>query len=146
MADVGAPHAGRTVEDATTVGGEIVHILRTSEHARLALEGAVRGERHPIGVKIVWGRDSRAGVLNIHEVFLPKNFLGGHGADPSSFLHGPKRVDASTRATAKCKNSRGVLCNYRLNALPSASSRPSPSGIGETRRDITGMLAAPAHG
>src|ERR1700754_3697381 len=74
MADVGAPHAGRTVEDATTVGGEIVHILRTSEHARLALKGAVRGERHPIGVKIVWGRDSRARVLNIHEVFLPKNF------------------------------------------------------------------------
>jgi len=47
MAGVHAPEAGGAVEDLSAVSGGIVHVFRGDEHARRALERAVRGKGHP---------------------------------------------------------------------------------------------------
>ena len=47
VAGVHAPQAGGSVEDLSAVSGGIVHVFRGDEHARRALESAVRGKGHP---------------------------------------------------------------------------------------------------
>jgi hypothetical protein len=71
---VGAPHAGRSVDQLAAVGCEVVHVLGAGEHARRLLEGAVRGERHPESGEIV--RDGGGGAditLDVH--FLKPRFF-----------------------------------------------------------------------
>ncbi|MEH2510658.1 uncharacterized protein (UPF0147 family) [Nitrobacteraceae bacterium AZCC 1564] len=66
--------------------------------------------------------------------------------DPSSFFCGSKRVDASTRATAKCKNGMKILCNHGLKfGVPKNVRRLITDAMGRAT-EIMGMLAAPAHG
>jgi len=50
MAGVAAPQPGRAVEDLAAVAAAVVHVLRTDQHARLALELPVGAEGHPEGV------------------------------------------------------------------------------------------------
>jgi len=85
-------------------------------------------------------------VLNIHEVFLPKNFWVATAADPSSFFRRPKRVDASTHATAKCKNSIEGSCNQWLNVSVSEGAMVLIANLIKRHDEVKGMLAAPAHG
>ena len=47
VAGVHAPEAGGAVENLAAVGRGVVHVFRGDEHARRALERAVRGEGHP---------------------------------------------------------------------------------------------------
>ena len=47
VAGVHAPQARRAVEDLAAVGGGVVHVFRGDEHARRALERAVRRKWHP---------------------------------------------------------------------------------------------------
>ena len=59
---VAAPHPGGGVDDLAAVGGEIMHVLGAGEQARVLLEGAVGGERHPMRGEIVRHADGGAGL------------------------------------------------------------------------------------
>src|SRR5664279_3622135 len=58
MAGIGAPQAGRAVDQLATIGCEIVHVLGANDQARTRLERPVGRERHPIGLEIV-GNDRK---------------------------------------------------------------------------------------
>ena len=53
VAGIDAPHAGGAVEHLAPVGVGVVHVLGRDQHARMALEVPVGGERHPVGPQIV---------------------------------------------------------------------------------------------
>ena len=55
MARVAAPQARRAIQHLTAIRGGIMHVFRTDEHARVLLELAVRGERHPKRVQVIRG-------------------------------------------------------------------------------------------
>ncbi|MNS65106.1 hypothetical protein D3C72_982550 [compost metagenome] len=73
VAGVDAPQAGRAVQDRATVGGEVVHVLGRGQQARLGLEAAVRGERHPEGIKVVGGPCGHACILSRRPVVLERS-------------------------------------------------------------------------
>ena len=56
MACIAAPQTCCAIENLAAVGGGVIHILGTCDHARAFLEGAVRRKRHPPGFKIVGGQ------------------------------------------------------------------------------------------
>ncbi|MNL37791.1 hypothetical protein D3C87_1599590 [compost metagenome] len=68
MAGVDAPQARRAVEDRATLGREIMHVLGRGQQARMSLEAAVRGERHPEGIKVVGGPCGHACILSARPV------------------------------------------------------------------------------
>ncbi len=53
---VAAPQAGRGVEQPAPIGHRVVHAFRTADQARMRLEMAVGGERHPERLEIVGRR------------------------------------------------------------------------------------------
>src|SRR5688572_27464838 len=55
MPGVGAPQAGRTVEQFAAVGGDVEHVLGADDQPRLFLEGAVGGEGDPVRLEVVGG-------------------------------------------------------------------------------------------
>ncbi len=59
VAGIDAPQPGGAVENAPSVGGGVVHALGRDQQARMRLELAVGGERHPIGFEII-GHDAGA--------------------------------------------------------------------------------------
>src|SRR5688500_18652305 len=52
---IGAPQAGRTVEQFAAVGGDVEHVLGADDQPRLFLEGAVGGEGDPVRLEVVGG-------------------------------------------------------------------------------------------
>src|SRR3954452_3367765 len=60
VASIGTPQSGAGIEHGAAFRGVIVHILGTREEPRRLLEGAVGGEREPIGLEIVGDRDGGA--------------------------------------------------------------------------------------
>ena len=61
VAGIAAPHAGGGVDDLARVDGEIIHVLGAGQQPRRLLEGAIRGERHPVRGKIVRYVDGGSG-------------------------------------------------------------------------------------
>src|SRR4029077_18365613 len=53
VARIRAPEAGCAVDQLASVAGDVMHVLGANDHLWPLLEGAVGGERHPIGFKIV---------------------------------------------------------------------------------------------
>jgi len=53
VAGIGAPHAGRSIDDVAAVDGDVVHPLGAGEQPWRLLEGAIGGERHPVCGEIV---------------------------------------------------------------------------------------------
>ena len=89
VAGVHAPQSGRAVQHLAAVGGGVVHVLRGDEHARRALEGAVRGERHPQLFERRKRRRSGGG--------RGVECLGGHGTVPEVSAGAATRGDSTAR-------------------------------------------------
>jgi len=66
MAGIDAPEASRAVEDLPPVMRGVVHVLGGDEQARIALELAIRRERHPVGFEIVGDAGQRRIVGLVH--------------------------------------------------------------------------------
>src|SRR4029079_14790552 len=54
---MGAPQAGRAVEQLAAVAGDVMHVLGADDEPWPFFEGPVCRERHPIGFEVVWNRD-----------------------------------------------------------------------------------------
>ena len=79
MTQPGAPQPGQPVENFSTFGVGEVSALRLHDHARIRLEIAIAGKRHPVRFKPCSVRAHIGG-----------NFVGGRGVN-SGEIHGGVR-------------------------------------------------------
>ena len=83
MAGIGAPQAGRAVDELAPVRREIVHVLGARDQARARLERPVGRERHPIGLEIVGDDRKRACRRAFHWQSPEVTTLGANDWRPS---------------------------------------------------------------
>ncbi|MCY1380284.1 hypothetical protein D9M69_680890 [compost metagenome] len=68
MAGAAGPQAGEAVVDATTLVVDQPAAFGGDDQARVALEVAVRGKRHPVGVQLeLAGEGKLGGLRHVHE-------------------------------------------------------------------------------
>ena len=94
MAGIGAPQAGRGVEDLAAFRRGVMHVLGAGEQARPRLEGAVGRERHPEGFEVVRnaGGGDRFGRCHGLILLLQRAERGGHTSNETGgFKTGPAR-------------------------------------------------------
>src|ERR1700722_5953162 len=139
MAGVGAPHAGRRIDDLAAVDGKIMHALSAGEQPWRLLEGPVGGKRHPVRGKVVGDVDG-GGAWALVQHGGPLQVLGRSG------FRG--RVEASLRdgtATLSliCAQSGALRIGMRRKlphkpAAPIQNTSPSDSSVSSQRKSVCG--------